>query len=83
MRKATAAAGAAAAVLLSACAAWYGYCGSDWGAWHDFAKRYIQEDGRVIDYAASDRSTSEGQAYALFFALVADDRARFKAVAKV
>jgi endoglucanase len=32
---------------------------------------------RVIDRDAGDRTTSEGQAYGMFFALVANDRARF------
>ena len=32
----------------------------------------------MIDRSASERSTSEGQAYALFFALVANDRASFQ-----
>ncbi len=32
---------------------------------------------RVIDHSAGDRTTSEGQAYGMFFALVANDRARF------
>jgi len=37
----------------------------------------IDSQGRVIDHSAQDRSTSEGQAYAMFFALVANDRTRF------
>ena len=32
---------------------------------------------RVIDHDAGDRTTSEGQAYGMFFALVANDRSRF------
>jgi endoglucanase len=32
---------------------------------------------RVIDHDAGERTTSEGQAYGMFFALVANDRARF------
>lgn len=48
-----------------------------WPAWDAFKSKFIQTDGRVIDYAAAGISTSEGQAYALFFALVADDRAAF------
>ena len=34
-------------------------------------------DGRVIDRTAQDRTTSEGQAYAMFFAVVANDPALF------
>jgi endo-1,4-beta-D-glucanase Y len=33
---------------------------------------------RVIDRQGGDRTTSEGQSYGLFFALVANDRARFE-----
>lgn len=50
------------------------------GDWPAFARDFLQQDGRVIDHEAEGISTSEGQAYALFFALVANDRARFEAV---
>lgn len=42
-----------------------------------YASAFISGDGRVIDRTAADRTTSEGQAYALFFALVGNDRALF------
>lgn len=49
-----------------------------WPLWQAYSARFIQADGRVIDYATDIyHSTSEGQAYALFFALVANDRPRF------
>lgn len=48
-----------------------------WRAWEAFSQVFVQADGRVIDRTAADRSTSEAQAYALFFALVANDRTRF------
>ena len=49
-----------------------------WPLWEQFAQRYMQADGRVIDYSVEQRhSTSEGQSYAMFFALVARDRERF------
>ena len=49
-----------------------------WPLWEQFVQRFVQADGRVIDYAtAQQHSTSEGQSYAMFFALVARDRARF------
>lgn len=51
------------------------------GAWNRFTAECLQPDGRVIDRDTEAlTSTSEGQAYALFFALVADDRARFDRV---
>lgn len=48
-----------------------------WPAWESFATAYVQEDGRVVDWTTEARTVSEGQAYALFFALVAGDRTRF------
>lgn len=50
----------------------------DWPAWQQFKRDYISEDGRVIDRSdARLITTSEGQSYAMFFALVADDKAAF------
>lgn len=51
---------------------------TDWPLWRAFVAGFMQADGRVIDHAAGGRSTSEGQAYAMFFALVANDRERFR-----
>jgi len=51
-----------------------------WREWDRFADRFIQADGRVIDLTFDQKSTSEGQSYGLFFALVANDRARFDAI---
>ncbi|MEY4908440.1 MAG: hypothetical protein RL260_2158 [Pseudomonadota bacterium] len=46
--------------------------------WASFVSQFLQPDGRVLDPDTEARvSTSEGQSYALFFALVADDRPRF------
>ncbi len=45
--------------------------------WETLASRIVDAQGRVIDRAAGDRTTSEGQSYGLFFALVAGDRTRF------
>ena len=46
-------------------------------SWDSYRSRFIQRDGRVIDYQASDRSTSEGQAYAMLRAVLIDDSATF------
>lgn len=54
--------------------------GSRWDDWNDFAERFVQADGRIIDWTFEQKSTSEGQSYALFFALVANDRPRFDAI---
>jgi endoglucanase len=48
-----------------------------WTLWDSYAARFIDAQGRVIDHTAGDRTTSEGQAYALFFALANNDRATF------
>ena len=55
-------------------------CNAAWPLWQRYVETFIAGDGRVIDRTASDRSTSEGQAYALFFSLVANDRALFQRV---
>lgn len=46
-------------------------------SWMIYRQQFIQEDGRVIDYEASDRSTSEGQAYAMLRAALIDDPSTF------
>ncbi len=71
------------------CAALVLFCGTalsasspGWSEWKHFSERFIQEDGRVVDLTFDQKSTSEGQSYGLFFALVANDRARFDAILK-
>lgn len=50
-----------------------------WPAWERFAATFIGDGARVIDPSTPNgQTTSEGQAYALFFALVANDRPRFE-----
>ncbi|MCK6552606.1 cellulase [Myxococcota bacterium] len=49
-----------------------------WPDWQAYSKAFITADGRVVDRDAADRTTSEGQVYAMFFALVADDRGSFE-----
>lgn len=46
-------------------------------SWLIYKQRFIQADGRVIDREAGDRSTSEGQAYALLRAVLSDDPKTF------
>lgn len=49
-----------------------------WTAWERFKTRFISGDGRVIDRAHADqRTVSEGQAYAMMFALIGNDRGMF------
>ncbi len=49
-------------------------------SWQVYKQRFIQADGRVIDREASDRTVSEGQAYALLRAVMADDPVTFSVV---
>src|SRR5881409_3271699 len=50
----------------------------DWlPLWKSYAAAFMDNQIRVIDHDAGDRTTSEGQAYGMFFALVANDRSRF------
>lgn len=52
-----------------------------WPSWQRFKLSYLSADGRVIDASTPRQiTTSEGQAYALFFALVANDRQAFDAI---
>ena len=56
-------------------------CAVDWPHWQRFAERWIQPDGRVLESSLEkNHSTSEGQSYALFFALVANDQERFDSI---
>lgn len=56
-------------------------CAAAWPMWQAFVARHIQPDGRVVDFLNADqRSTSEGQSYALFFALVANDQLLFERI---
>ena len=48
-----------------------------WTLWNAYQARFIDSQGRVIDHTGGDRTTSEGQAYAMFFALVDNDRPAF------
>jgi endoglucanase len=51
-----------------------------WKLWDAYSGRFIDRQGRVIDPQGGGRTTSEGQAYALFFALADNDRATFDSV---
>ena len=53
-----------------------------WPQWEKYSQRFLDDGGRVIDRSAQDRTTSEGEAYAMFFALVANDRPRFDKLLK-
>ncbi|MEO1374052.1 MAG: glycosyl hydrolase family 8 [Cyanobacteria bacterium J06635_10] len=46
-------------------------------SWNSYRRNFIQSDGRIIDYQAKDRSTSEGQAYAMLRAVLIDDPSTF------
>jgi endoglucanase len=49
-----------------------------WQLWNAYAARFIDpESGRVFDPNGDRHTTSEGQAYALFFSLADNDRATF------
>ncbi|MGS0536213.1 cellulose synthase complex periplasmic endoglucanase BcsZ [Pseudoalteromonas sp. SaAl2] len=49
-----------------------------WPQWDTFKTNFISPEGRVIDIGSRQSiTTSEGQSYALFFALIANDQATF------
>src|ERR1700761_5217300 len=69
---------AAAASLWSNPASAANAASCEWPGYRTFVERFVQADGRVIDYSTpTQKTTSEGQSYAMFFALVANDRATF------
>ncbi|WP_026442402.1 cellulose synthase complex periplasmic endoglucanase BcsZ [Pseudacidobacterium ailaaui] len=51
-----------------------------WSLWDAYAASFISPQGRVIDADRNAMTTSEGQSYAMFFSLVANDRATFDRV---
>jgi endoglucanase len=68
-----------AAALLggTAAAAPQGSC-APWPEWQAFKRLYLSDDGRVVDASTPEAATvSEGQAYALTFALIGNDPAAF------
>jgi endoglucanase len=48
-----------------------------WPLWESYTQHFLDGQGRIIDHSAGDRTTSEGQAYAMFFALVDNDKPHF------
>ena len=68
------------ALLLAAALSWPQLSiadGSGWPAWDAFRQYFIQFDGRVVEHESDARTTSEAQAYAMFFALVNNQRPLF------
>jgi len=54
---------------------------TDFGAlWQAYSAHFLSGDGRVVDPQGADRTTSEGQSYALFFALVNNEPIRFATI---
>jgi endoglucanase len=53
---------------------------SAWPLWDSYAGHFISQDGRIIDPDRNSMTTSEGQSYALFFSLVANDQAEFRKI---
>lgn len=52
-----------------------------WPAWNKFRNSFVSDSGRIIDRSNPLHvTTSEGQAYALMFALIANDRASFELI---
>jgi len=53
-----------------------------WTLWNSYSTSFIDVQGRVVDPQGANRTTSEGEAYAMFFALAANDRATFDRLLK-
>ena len=55
----------------------------DWPAWDRYKKAMLSSDGRIIDRSSEQLiTTSEGQSYGLFFALLANDQPSFAKILK-
>ena len=53
----------------------------DWPLWSEFLKFFVTSDGRVIySFPPKADSVSEGQSYAMFFALIANDPVNFEKI---
>lgn len=48
-----------------------------WPLWQQYRARFLDSSGRIVDHSDGDKTTSEGQAYGMFFALVVNDRSSF------
>ena len=49
-------------------------------SWDKYKQKYVQQDGRVIDFSQNNITTSEGQSYAMLRAVWIDDRETFDKV---
>src|SRR5260370_21730913 len=67
-------------LLLLLCTASGGCRQGPWNLWNAYAAHFIDEQGRVVDPQAGGRTTSQGQTYALFFALADNDLPHFQRV---
>jgi endoglucanase len=50
---------------------------ANWPLWSNYWAKFATSDGRIADPEEQGRTTSEAQAYGMFFALVANDREHF------
>jgi endo-1,4-beta-D-glucanase Y len=64
-------------VLVSLVCATGGCKPGSWSLWNAYSSRFIDAQGRVFDPKGDQHTTSEGQAYALFFSLADNDQSRF------
>ncbi len=48
-----------------------------WKLWNSYSARFVDPQGRVFDPNGDQHTTSENEAYAMFFALTANDRTHF------
>lgn len=55
---------------------------SAWPDWDQFYDHFVEANGRVVDVTYERKTTSEGQSYGLFFALVANQRVQFDTLLK-
>jgi len=67
-------------LLLAVAGSAYGGSATWTHLWQGFQSRFMDSQGRVVDWREDGITTSEGESYALFFSLIADDRVQFNRI---
>jgi len=67
-------------MLLSISGGSRAFAAGHWPLYENYARHFVDLDGKVMDPDRNGMVTSEAQSYALFFSLVANDPARFRTI---
>jgi len=67
-------------MLLSISGGSRAFAAGHWPLYENYARHFVDLDGKVMDPDRNGMVTSEAQSYALFFSLVANDPKRFRTI---